>query len=264
MSDLDTGTKGWRPVWVGAAVIALMLHAGGAGYALTQFKADDDDGGLGAYGARVFDAELASPDKQDDDVPIGVDSVAQNASVATPEQQTQVEQVDVPKDVPNTTEEEADRVVTTSDIKKPTEEQKVAAVQTHASEAADAAEDSRVATLNDENVQKSDQVKGPHEGLGKDKEELTAKWGAKISGLIKLHQIYPKGGKKAAVVRVSMVLNRLGKVVSAAVEQSSGYTDYDAAAITMVHRSEPFPKPLAGLTDDEFPFSLEVSFNEGK
>jgi protein TonB len=59
---------------------------------------------------------------------------------------------------------------------------------------------------------------------------------------------------------VSLVLNRLGHVVSAAVLQSSGDALYDEAALSMIHRSDPVPRPPAKLTDDEFAYSLDVNF----
>ncbi len=74
---------------------------------------------------------MASPKIEDDELPAGVDSTAQAASNAMPEQKAEVEQTDLPKDVPTETDD-ADRVVTTSDVKKPVEEEKVKAVETKA------------------------------------------------------------------------------------------------------------------------------------
>jgi TonB family protein len=59
---------------------------------------------------------------------------------------------------------------------------------------------------------------------------------------------------------VSLVLNRLGHVVSVGVLQSSGDALYDEAAISMIRRSDPVPRPPAKLTDDEFNYSLDVNF----
>ena len=46
---------------------------------------------------------------------------------------------------------------------------------------------------------------------------------------------------KAATVKVSLVLNRLGNVVQVAVLESSGDPAFDEAAISMIRRSDPVP-----------------------
>jgi TonB family protein len=262
MSDLDTGERTSRRLWVCAAVIALALHLGGAALALTNLRGDEDEGGLGASGAEVIDIDMASPKLENDELPAGVDSAAQQASNAMPEQKAEVEQTDLPKDAPTETEE-ADRVVTTSDVKKPTEEQKVQAVETKASEAADAAEDSSRKALA-EDAPEAEKAKAPHMGIGKDKLQETAKWGRKISAYFELHKKFPEGKKNGAKVRVALVLNRRGNVLSANVVESSGDQAYDDAAIAMIHRSDPVPAPPADLTEDQFAFTLPVIFNARK
>ncbi|MBV9565539.1 MAG: energy transducer TonB, partial [Bradyrhizobium sp.] len=48
------------------------------------------------------------------------------------------------------------------------------------------------------------------------------------------------------------------------VQQSSGDTVFDDAAVAMVRRSDPVPAPPAGLTDDQLSFALDVNFNKRK
>lgn len=262
MSDLDNGMRTSRPIWALAAVLALALHLGGGALALAKLHGDDDEGGLGAAGAEVIDVDLGSPKVEDEEVPVGADSVAQTASMAMPEQQAEVEQTDLQKDIPTTTEE-ADRSVTTSEVQKPTEEEKVKTVKTTASDAQEAAEDSARRAL-DEKAPEADKVKAPNAGIGKDTAKETAQWGRKISAYFELHKKFPAGKKDAAKVKVALVLNRMGNVLSVDVVQSSGDPAYDEAAISMIRRSDPVPKPPAKLTDDQFPFNLEVKFNPPK
>jgi TonB family protein len=262
MSDIDTGERTSRRLWFCAALVALGLHVGGAAWALADLRGDDDDGGLGASGAEVIDVDMASPKLEQDDLPAGEDSTAQTASNATPEQKAEVEQTDLPKDMP-TEAEEADRVVTTSDVKKPTEEKKVQAVETRATEAADAAQDSSRKALA-EDAPEADKAKAPNMGIGKDKQKETAKWGRKISAYFELHKKFPEGKKNAAQVKVALVLNRRGNVISANVVESSGDQAYDQAALAMIHRSDPVPAPPADLNEDQFAFSLPVIFNARK
>jgi TonB family protein len=262
MSDLDTGHTTSRRAWLLAAAVALVLHVGGVALALTTAHGDDDDGGLGAAG-EVIDVELAAPKVDENELPAGVDSVAQAASAATPEQKAETEQADLQKAVPTTTEE-ADRQVTTAEIKKPTEEEKVAAVQTNASEAHDASEDSSRKTL-DAKVPEADRVKAVDPtGMGKDRDPQTTNWQRKLSLIVRKNQRYPEGKTQGGSVRILFKLNRRGNVISVDVTQSSGDPDYDREAVAMVRRSDPFPKPPAQAADDEIPFNIVVKFPPSK
>ncbi|MGY4309464.1 protein TonB [Bradyrhizobium sp. USDA 4369] len=262
MSDLDTGHSNSHRMWMLAAVAAVALHLGGAALALTSFKDDEDVGGLGAAGAEVIDIDIGSPKVENDEVPVGQDAPEQAAAPQLQEQKSEVEQTDLQKAVPTTTEE-ADRQVTTSDVKKPTEEQKVATIQTEASEAQEASQESARRALDDK-APEAEKTKAPNVGIGKDRDRLTANWGRKISAYFELHKKYPAGKKSAAQLKLSVLLNRQGHVVTVDVKESSGDPEFDQAAIAMVRRSDPLPRPPASLTDDEFPFTLPVKFNPPK
>lgn len=262
MSDLDRGNGSWR-LWTLAAVGALLIHVGGAAFALSRATDDEDLEGLGAAGAEVIDIDMAAPHVENDDAPVGPqDSVAQTASPQLQEQKAEVEQTDLPKDMPTTTDE-ADQQVTTSDVKKPVEEQKVATVQTTASDYSEASEESSRKSLDDK-APEAEKTKAPNVGIGKDKDRMTANWGRKISAYFELHKKFPEGKKGKAQVQLTLVLNRLGHIVSVGVTESSGDPAYDDAAVAMVRRSDPVPKPPAGLTDDEFAFTLPVNFTPPK
>jgi len=59
---------------------------------------------------------------------------------------------------------------------------------------------------------------------------LTAKWGKKISAYFELHKKYPENKSKDTKVKVSLVLNRRGNVLSVDVMESSGDPVFDDAA----------------------------------
>ena len=103
-----------------------------------------------------------------------------------------------------------------------------------------------------------------NQGLGKDKQRLTADWGRKISAYFELHKKYPADRRKETTVKVSLVLNRRGNVVSVDIREPSGDAAFDEAALSMIRRSDPVPLPPAGLTDDQFSFSLDVNFKKPK
>jgi TonB family protein len=261
MAEPELEQRSSRRLWVFAAVGALVLHLGGAALAVAHLRTDDDDG-LGASGAE-YAVEMSSPDVENDDLPPGPDADASQASPQLAEQKTEVKETDLPKDEVHEAED-ADRVVTTNDSKKPVQDDpKVAAVQTEASEEAPAQEATSRQAL-EEKSPDAQQARAPNLGIGKDKLKLTANWGRKISAYFELHKRYPSDKNKNTTVKVSLVLNRLGNVLSAAVAESSGDPVFDEAALSMIHRSDPVPKPPAGLTDDQFAFSLDVKFHKPK
>jgi protein TonB len=263
MTDPEIEHKPSRRLWILAALAALALHLGGAALAVAHLQSNDDGlDSLGANGAE-FAVEMASPKVPDDELPPGPDLDRQQATQEVPEQQAEVKEMDLPKDRP-VEAEDPDRIVTLSDSKKPKEDDpKVAAVQTQASEANPAQEASSRKML-DENAPEADRAKAPNIGIGKDKQKITAKWGQKISAYIKLHQRYPENRSKETKVQVNLVLNRRGNVVSVDVVGSSGDNAFDQAAVSMVRRSDPVPKPPTELTDDTFNFDMDVIFEKPK
>jgi protein TonB len=262
MSDLDIEQRPSRRLWILAALAALALHLGGAALAVTHLRTNEGDEGLGAADAE-YAVELASPKVPDDNLPPGPDADASQASQQLAEQKAEVKETELPKDKP-TEAEDPDRIVTLNDSKKPREDDpKVAAVETQASDYSPAQEATSRQTL-DEKVPEAETARAPNPGIGKDRLKLTADWGRRISAYFDLHKRYPQDRSRSARVKVSLVLNRRGNVLSADVAESSGDPVFDAAAVSMIRRSDPVPKPPAGLTDDQFGFSLDVNFNKPK
>ena len=260
MSEIvEQRSSRWR--WICAAVVALALHAGGAALAIVHLQADAEGGDLGARGTEIG-LDLTSPATEVSELPPGPDSEAAQASQATPEQKAVEKETDLPKAAATETED-PDRVVTENDSKKPEkEEPEPAAVQTAAAPEQAASEATAQQAI--ENARVSDKPTVVNQGLGKDRGRLTADWGRKISAYFELHKKYPESKRKAATVKVSLVLNRRGNVVSVAVNNSSGDTAFDEAALSMIRRSDPVPLPPAGLTDDQFSFTLDVRFTTPK
>lgn len=258
MSELILEQKPSRRLWFFAAAVALALHVGGAALAIARMPSEDNDDSLGANAIEIG-VELSSPHTETTDLPPGPDADASVASPALAEQKAEIKPTDLPKDTPDETDD-PDRVVTQNESKKPPEDEpKVETVQTAASQESVAQEATARQTLAD--AHESEAVTAPNIGIGKDKQRLTAAWGKQISAYFELHKRYPKVQKhRNAKVKVSLVLNRLGHVVSVGVLQSSGDALYDEAAISMIRRSDPVPRPPAKLTDDEFNYSLDVNF----
>ncbi len=261
MSDLDTEPKPSRRLWFFAGLVAIVLHVGGAALAVANWRGDDGDDSLGAAGVEIA-FEMASPKPVDEELPPGPDQDEAQRSVRQVQQKAEAKQTELRKDRPDDSVD-PDRIVTTSNAREPREDEpKVAALEARPTEESPAQQASSRQTF--ENAHEAEQARAPNAGIGKDRKKLTADWGRKISAYFKLHKRYPADKNKSANVKVSLVLNRLGHVVSVGVLESSGDAALDEAAISMVRRSDPVPRPPAGLTDDEFNFSLDVNFTKRK
>ena len=258
--DLDLRTS--KRLWVIAAVMAVGLHLGGVALALANLRGDDGDEGLGAAGAE-YAVELASPDVPEEAAPPGAPADEQQAVQEMAQQKAEVKDTDLPQEKP-VEADDPDRIVTEDTAKKQKEEEaKVAKVETNAQEAQQASEQAAPTKLED--ARQAETTKAPNPGIGKDKLAMTARWGKKISAYLDLHKKFPENGKvKTAKVKIALVLNRVGKVLSVAVLESSGDAAFDDAAVSMVHRSDRVPAPPADLTEDQFSFSLDVNYNKSK
>jgi periplasmic protein TonB len=262
MSDVDLEQKPSRRLWLFAGTAALALHLGGAALAVAHLKNVDDDEALGASAIEIG-LELASTKSEESDLPPGPDSDASVASPALAEQKAEVKETDLPKDIP-TDEAEADRTVTPNDVKKPVqEEEKVAKVETQASQESVAAE--ATARLPLDNAREANTVAAPNLGIGKDRQVMAVKWERQISAYFQKHLRYPevKQTKDANVV-VSIVLDRRGHVLSFEIVESAGDARFDDATAAMIRSADPVPRPPAALTDDTFTFRLPVKFNKRK
>jgi periplasmic protein TonB len=261
LSEFAIEQKPSRRLWICAAICALALHVACAALAFERMNADGSDDALGANAVEVG-VEFASPKVEDIDLPPGPEQEEQQASVATPQQQEEAKPTNLPQDTPIETPD-PDRIVSRAKSDKPTEDDPKVETQ-KMTQQPDA--DAQVATAPQtlENARESATTTAPNIGLGKDKQRLTADWGRKVSAYFELHKRFPEDSHKSANVKVNLVLNRLGHVLSVAVAESSGDPLYDEAALSMVRRSDPVPRPPAKLTDDQFSFSLEVKFNGNK
>ena len=260
---LDAQRPAW-PLWTVAAVTAVSLHVGGAALAFVHLKPDLDSQSLGASGDAIS-IELTAPNVEQTDLPAGPDTDASVASPALAEQKAEVKPTDLPKDKPDETDD-ADRVVTQNESKKPTDsDPKVETVQTAASQESvaqeataqkpiEGAKEAKVATVTD------------NDGLANQRGRLMAEWGAQISAIFERHKRYPKVSQlKEAKVKVSLVLDRLGHVVQLGILQSSGDSMFDEEALAMIRRSEKeIPRPKFELTQDTVSYSLDVNFKGGK
>jgi periplasmic protein TonB len=257
MTELDTGQKTSRRLWLCAGLTALALHVGGAALAVAHLQTDVSEEALGAPAIEIG-LELSSPRKEATDLPPGPESDASVASPALAEQKAEVKETDLPKATPTETED-YDRVVTPNETKKPVEEEaKVATVQTQASQESVAAE--ATATPSSENIPEGPRSVAPAQGTGESAQRVRVTWQRELMAHLDKHKRYPANALKSAEIIVGFVLDRMGHVLSTSIVKGSGDPTFDAAALSMLKRSDPVPQPPPLVADEGLTFTLPVIF----
>jgi periplasmic protein TonB len=258
MSDLETEARPSRRLWVFAAAAALALHLGCGALAIAHLRESEADDALGANAIEVG-IEFASVRREVTDLPPGPDTDASVASPALAEQQAEVKETELPKDVPTETEE-ADRVVTPNESNKPKEDDpKIAAVQTQASTESVASE--ATATPSSEAIPEGPRSVAPAIGSGETARRARVTWQKELVAHLDKHKRYPRErAQKSAEILVSFALDRMGHVLSATIVKGSGDTAFDEAALAMLKRSDPVPQPPPLVADEGLSFTLPVIF----
>ena len=258
MSEIDLEQKPSRRLWLFAAVAALALHLGGAALAVAHLRNVDDDDSLGAPAIEVG-LELASIKSEQTDLPPGPEQDESVASPALPEQKAEVKETDLPKDTP-TEEAEADRMVTPNIVKKPIEEEeKVAKVETQASQELVQSEATAAPAL--DNAPKAQRSVAPAIGTGESARRARVTWEKELMAHFNRHKRYPSEREsKAAEITVTFELDRMGHVLSASIVKGSGDPVFDQAALSMLRRSDPVPRPPPLVADQGLSFTLPVNF----
>ena len=257
MTDL-VEQKPSRRLWIFAGICALALHVGGAALAISHLQTEEADDALGANAIEIG-FELASVRHETTDLPARPDTDASMASPQLAEQKAEVKETELPKDTP-TEADDPDRVVTPNESSKPKEDDpKVAAVQTAASTESVAAE--ATATPSSEAIPEGPRSIAPAIGTGETARRVRATWQKELVAHLDKHKRYPsERQQKAAEIYIRFTLDRLGHVLSTAIEKSSGDTAFDEAALAMVRRSDPVPQPPPLVADEGLSFTLPVIF----
>lgn len=257
MSDPDSEQRPSRLLWILAGLCALALHLGGAALAVAHLRSVEPDDLVGAEAIEVG-FELTSAHREPTDLPAGPDTDASVASPAIAEQKAEVKQTDLPQEVPTETAD-PDRVVMPDDSNKPKEEEsKLAAMPTSASQESAAAEAAATPSIDEAPEGRS---QAPVQGTGKALQRMKANWFAQLAAHFDKHKRSPPLQKfRDAKVVIDVTFDRLGHVVASRVAESSGDAAYDEAALAMLRRSDPVPKPPPDVADQGLHFSLPVHF----
>jgi protein TonB len=88
-------------------------------------------------------------------------------------------------------------------------------------------------------------------------------WSAFMFKQLQRFKSYPSGARarsEQGVITLAFTLDRDGHVVSRQITTSSGYSDLDAAVLTMVDRAQPLPAFPGSMTQAQQDFSVKINF----
>jgi protein TonB len=258
MSNHDQAAHLSRTVWVLAALGAFAIHAGCVALALGANRPDSDND-LGAPAIEIG-VELLSPRLDPTDLPVGPNTDASAPSPAVIAQKAVPDQTQLPKAIPNETDD-PDRVVSPTDVVKPKDDDpKVPTIQADPSEQSAAAEATAVPTV--EGAAQSLRSVAPTQGTGASAVRERVTWQKELAAHLDKFKRYPSDRvMQSAEVVVSFVLDRVGHVLSTHIVKGSGDASFDEAALAMMQRSDPVPPPPPLIADEGLTFTLPVIFH---
>jgi periplasmic protein TonB len=258
MSDFESSQRVSLRMWALAVFGALTLHLGCIALALDYMQDDDPEDAVGAPAIEIG-IELLARHIDPTDLPPGPDVEASVAAPKIVEQKEIIEPTDLPHAVAIETED-PDRVVAPIETNQPKKDEpdipRVPAIPSVESIAVEA-----TAPPSFENIPESLRSITPAQGTGEDPDRVRATWQKELIAHFNRHKRYPKDRiNQSAEISVSFVLDETGHVVSSNIVQGSGDASFDEAALAMIQRSDPVPKPPSLLVKEGLSFTLPVIF----
>jgi periplasmic protein TonB len=255
-----TEFRPWHKVpmsmWTLAGLGAVAFHFACVALALAFMEREPDDE-VGAPAVEIG-IELLAPHTDAPDLPPGADVEASVAAPQTVDQTAVAEQADLPRAIPEETDD-PERIVAPVETDKPKDQPTAAAVPTVASIESIAVE--AMAPPSSEMIQESTRSITPVQGIGLSAQRARATWQKELIAHFNRHKRYPANrGAQAAEILVGFELDDAGRVLSSSIVQGSGDASFDEAALAMIRRSDPVPKPPVVVVQDGLSFTLPVFF----
>jgi protein TonB len=243
-------------MWAAAALAALAIHFACVALALAFIdRGPDDEVGSPAVEIGI---ELVAPHADTPDLPPGPDVEASIAAPETVDQMAVSEQTDLPRAVPVETDD-PERLVAPVETVNPKDEPTAPSVPTIPSVASIAVE--AMAPPSSEMIAESTRSITPVQGIGVSAQRARATWQKELIAHFNRHKRYPTNrSAQAAEILVSFELDDAGRVLSSTIVQGSGDASFDEAALSMIRRSDPVPKPPLAVVQDGLSFTLPVIF----
>ena len=181
------------------------------------------------------------------------------ASPKVVEQREIVEPTDLPHAVPMETED-PERVVAPIETDKPKkDEPNIPAMPAIPSVESIAVEATAHAQLRDDPGIHA--FRHPVQGTGESPQRVRATWQKELIAHFNRHKRYPADrSSQTAEILVNFALDETGRVLSSSIVQGSGDTSFDEAALAMIRRSDPVPRPPSLVAQEGLSFTLPVIF----
>jgi protein TonB len=245
-------------MWALAALGAVTIHVGCVALALNYMREDDPEDALGAPAIEIG-VEMLAPRIDPTDLPPGPDVEASVASPQIVEQREIIEPADLPHAMP-TESEDPDRVVSPIETNKPKNDDpnipSVPAIPSVESITAEA-----TAPPSSEIVQESTRSVNPVQGTGESPDRVRATWQKELIAHFNRHKRYPTNrAAQTAEILVNFIIDETGRVTSSSIVKGSGDTSFDEAALAMIRRSDPVPRPPSLVAQEGLNFTLPVIF----
>lgn len=258
---LEPSWRRWRR-WIGAGLLVLTLHVGGAAAALWQWPEEEVD--EDPEGAMLLELSpmLIAPEEERQDLAPG--QLSEDSVPVPPTEEVKEVQ---PEEILPPVEEAplAPNPEVVMEKVKPVEEkeeeeekkpQEEVQAQTVASLAA--------APPPIESPDKGPKAAAPHQGASKKPNQAVLSWQRAMHLHLNKHKRYPAEARNRGiqgVVTVSFSINREGKVTQARVVKPSGSPILDAEALEWLARASPLPAPPGDTPDNGLSFTQPFQFN---
>jgi periplasmic protein TonB len=257
MSDFESSQRISMPGWVLAAFGAIVIHLACIAFARQYLGVGEPEPELGAPAIEIGLEPLA-PRLEPIDLPPGPD--VEEATAAPPTiEQVRVEPTTLPVALPSETEDPELAVALV--MKKEPKKDHSPLAPLLVSPAAPSEAAKATARPTSEIAQESVRSITPAQGIGESTQRVRAAWQRELIAHFTQHKRYPPNGSlDRAEILVNFVLDKDGRVLSSAIVRGSGDASFDEAALAMIRRSDPVPKPPPSVVQQGLSFTLPVIF----
>jgi periplasmic protein TonB len=258
VSDFESSQRISWPMWALFGFAAVVIHVAGIALAREYLRSDDPDPEFGAPAIEIG-IELTAPHLESIDLPPGPDVDQSISSPPTVDQTKIADQTVLLRETPIEMPD-PELIVAPRETEKPSEDKPLTpTAPPNPSVPAISAE--ATARPTSETIKDSTRSITPQQGTGESPQRVRATWQKELIAHLDRHKRFPASASlQGAEILVNFVIDESGHVVSSAVVRGSGDASFDEAALAMIQRSDPVPKPPALVVQEGLNFTLPVIF----
>lgn len=242
---------------VAAGGLALALHAGAAAILLVEGGKADSDESFGALALEVG-IESAAPSFDSSDAPADSDAAAAVAAAA-PHEAPAVRPEPISATTTETSEPE-------QQVAMPPRRERVEQAEKDVPVEASTALTPSVSATAPSRTAEQESLRSVAAAIGSSAktQRAQAAWRRQLVAHLERQKRYPLAGvERPADIIVRFTINRQGSLTAVEIAKGSGDKQFDQAALDMVRRADPLPKPPPGVADHNLSFRVPISFRSG-